>query len=120
MVPQVKSISTSEGNHLEAYTPEDKQKFCVIVRVIVGLAGGQGAESFDITVCTPQWLGEQVEREGFVLGLHHVFVKTYDPAQIKKLITKWIERCSGKTWQEVAQKISRIGYWEFESYTERP
>jgi hypothetical protein len=27
-----------------------------------------------------------------------------------------VERCSGATWQEIAVKVSRIGYWEFEDY----
>jgi hypothetical protein len=25
-------------------------------------------------------------------------------------------RCSGDTWEEVAQKVSLLGQWEFEGY----
>lgn len=113
---QVKRISTWEGYDLESHVPQDTQKFSVLVRAVVGPRGGEGEESFDIHVCTPQWLDEQVEREGFVLGTHRLFVKTYDTAQIKKLVTKFIERYSGDSWQDVAEKISRIGQWEFEEY----
>ncbi len=101
---------------MELRVPHDTQRFCVLVRVMVGPRGGEGEESFDINVCTPQWLEEQVEREGFVLGTHRLFVKTYDTAQIKKLITKFIERYSGDSWRDIAVKISRIGQWEFEDY----
>lgn len=113
---QVKGISTWEGDHLELHVPQDPQKFCVLVRATVGPRGEDGADSFDINVCTPEWLKDQVEQEGFALGLHRLFVKTYDPAQIKKLITKFIERYTGDSWREVAEKISGIAQWEFESY----
>jgi hypothetical protein len=113
---QVKRISTWEGDDLESHVPQDTQKFSVLVRAVVGPRGDEGEESFDINVCTPLWLEEQVEREGFVLGTHRLFVKTYDTAQIKELITKFIERYSGDSWQDVAEKISRIGHWESEEY----
>jgi hypothetical protein len=117
---QVKGISTWEGDHLELHVPKDQQKFCLLVRAMVGPRGGEGEESFDMNVCTPQWLEEQVEREGFVFGTHRLFVKAYDTAQIKKLITKFIERYSGDSWREVAEKISRVARWEFEDYKPAP
>jgi hypothetical protein len=113
---QVKGIFTWEGDHLELYVPQDPRKFSVLVRVMVGPRGGEGEESFDINVCSLQWLEEHVEREGFVFGTHRLFVKTYDSVQIKNLITKFIERYSGDSWREIAEKISRIAHWEFEDY----
>jgi hypothetical protein len=113
---QVKGISTWEGDGLELHVPQDPRKFSVLIRAMVGPRGSEGEESFDINVCTPQWLEEEVERQGFVLGTHRLFVGTYDVAQIKKLITKFIEQYSGDSWRDVAQKISRIGHWEFEDY----
>lgn len=112
----VRRISTSEGDDLELYVPQDPQKFCVLVRAMVGPRGGVGEESFDINVCTPQWLEEQIDGEGFVFGTHRLFVKTYDTLQIKKLITKFIERYSGDSWREVAEKIGPFARWEFEDY----
>ncbi len=117
---QVKGIFTWEGERLELHVPQDPQKFCVLVRIMVGPRGGEGEESFDINVCTPRWLEEQVEREGFVFGTHRLFVKTYDSVQIKNLITKFIERYSGDSWREVAEKISRMARWEFEDYKPTP
>ena len=60
-----------------------------------------------------EWLNDQIEREGFVLGLHQLFVRTYDRGQIKKLITKFVENRTGDSWRELANKISRIARWEF-------
>jgi Immunity protein 8 len=112
----LRRISTSEGDDLELYVPQDPQKFCVLVRAMVGPRGGVGEESFDINVCTPQWLEEQIAHDGFAFGTHRLFVQMYDPLQIKKLITKFIERYSGDSWREVAEKIGRFARWEFEDY----
>jgi hypothetical protein len=117
---QVKGIFTWEMDDLERYVPQDPEKFCVLVRAMVGPRGNEGEESFDINVCTPEWLKDQVQREGFVIGVHRLFVNTYDAARIKKLITKLIERYSGDSWRDVAEKISRIGHWEFEDYKPAP
>ncbi len=111
---QLKHIYTWQMDDLELHVPADPTKFCVLVRAMVGPRDQEGEESFDISVCTPKWLVEQVEREGFVLGIHHLFVKTYDVVEIKALLRKVMERYSGNSWREVANKLSRVAHWEFE------
>jgi hypothetical protein len=113
---QVKKIYTSEMDDLERYTPENPDSFCALVRAMVGPRGGEGEESFDIRVCTPKWLEEQVRRDGFLLGRHYLFVEHYDPPLIRRIITRFVERITGESWRDVAEKISRIAYWEFEDY----
>jgi hypothetical protein len=113
---QVRGIYTGEMDHLEGHTPTDPDNFCVLVRAMVGPRGSEGEESFDIKVCTSKWLEGQIQKDGFALGLHCLFVETYDPKQIRNLLAKFIERSSGESWREVAEKISRIARWEFEDY----
>jgi len=43
-------------------------------------------------------------------------VPVFDLATIRGTITKFVERCSGQSWNEVAAKINRIAAWEFEDY----
>lgn len=112
----VKAIYTSDMNSLENYAPDHPELFCVVVRAMVGPKHGEGEESFDINVCTPKWLAEACQREGFVIGRHYLIVARYDVPQIKKLVVELIERCDGNSWQEVAEKVGRIGFWEFEDY----
>ncbi|MCK2222051.1 Imm8 family immunity protein (plasmid) [Actinomadura sp. ATCC 31491] len=45
------------------YVPDDPQRFMFLVQMIAGPDDGPGDESFDFTVCTPQWLQDQVERD---------------------------------------------------------
>jgi immunity protein 8 of polymorphic toxin system len=112
----VKKIYTVEMDDLERHVPLNLDKFCVVIRTMVGPRGSEGEESFDINVCTPKWIEEQVEKEGFVLGRGYLVVGRYDPSLIRNTIVRLVESMSGGSWQEVAEKVSRIGYWEFEDY----
>lgn len=113
---QVRGFYTAEMDKIEEYQPKDSDTFCVLVRAMVGPKGTKGEESFDIRVCSPKWLEQYVEREAFLFGTHYLFVARYDVTEITKLITRFIDRCTGDSWEEVARKVSRIGYWEFEDY----
>lgn len=113
---KVKGIYTSDMDELEVYLPTDPSRFSVTVRAMVGPAEIEGEESFDLNVCTVKWLEERVEHETFVLGIHRLFVKEYNPMEIRRYITRTLEQFSGATWKDVAEKISRVAYWEFEGY----
>src|SRR5260221_408716 len=113
---KVRAVYTWTMDDLEKYTPEDLEGFCVSVRALVGPKNGEGEESFDIQVCSPKKLQEICQEQGFLVGRHHLIVCRYDAPTIKRLITELIERCEGDSWREVAEKVGRIGHWEFEDY----
>jgi hypothetical protein len=113
---EVKGLYSLEVDNLEQYIPNPPDVFLLQLRVIVGPKGAPGEESFDIKVCTPGWLANMCGNEDFVAGRHYLIVARYDFAALRKIIVKLIESCFGDSWQEVAQKVARIGYWEFEDY----
>ena len=119
MRAKVKGIYTIEMGMLHQLPPEDPIRFRIWVRAMVGPSSEEGEESFDIGVCTPKWIEAECESRGFVVGRHHLVVRHFDPHHITKVITQIIERCEGETWTEVAEKVSRIGYWDFEDYREK-
>jgi|SRR5689334_10316076 hypothetical protein len=114
ILAQVKAIYTNEMDDLEKHVPDDPERFCVFVVAMVGPRTGEGEESFEIAVCSPKWLEQRIESDGFAIGMHHLFVADYNPAQIRKILTKLIERYSGDSWEEVARKVGKIGRWEFD------
>ena len=113
---QVKALVTAEHEPLESIRLKDPECFDVIVRAMVGPRGEEGEESFDVRVCSPSWLARVCEKHGFAFGRHCLVVDSFSPTEIRTILTKFIERHSGKTWQEVAQKVARLGLWEFEDY----
>ena len=114
----IRSLITPDAPSLEEYEPEDGEDFCLFVQVLAGPACSEGEESFNVQVVTPKFLAARVEREGPVVGRHLLVVNSYDAAQIRSWLERAVGRCSGNDWNEVAEKLSRIGYWEFEDYRE--
>jgi len=103
---------------LEDHVPDDLERFCVIVRVMIDPRESDGEESFDVRVCSPLWLHQQVQHEGFVLGIQSLVVAEFIPEHIRKVLTRCIERHGCDSWQDVALKIGRMGKWEFEDLKE--
>ena len=55
----LKGLYSSDVADLENYQPEEKDNFGFVTSACIGLLGQPGGDSFDVTVCTPQWLLER-------------------------------------------------------------
>lgn len=98
----------------------DPSQFAFLARMLVGPAGGPGGESFDVTVCSPEWLAEACRRTGGVYNArHHLVVNfvDFDRRALETWLTARVQESQAETWAGVAEKLSHLGYWEFENYT---
>ena len=118
MKAEIKSIYSLEIDDLPNYIPSDPEAFSFQLRLIAGPESEPGEESFDIQVCTPKWLLENHRREDIIIGRHYLIVMEYNYERILRFINKFLLRCEGSTWTEVAEKLGRLGFWEFEDYRE--
>lgn len=117
MKAKLKEIYSLELDHaLEEFWPEDEKNFGLSVRLMIGLEDSAGSESFDILVCTPDWLKSQYAEKKCVWGHHMLIVLEYDFAFIKSEIERYITSCTGESWLTIARKLSKMGAWEFEDY----
>ncbi len=112
----VQGLCTTDGADLDVYVPGDPADVGLWVRMIVGPAGTPGEESFDVGVCTPAWLDRYVRENGPLLGRHYLIVERWDARHIRSYLTGAVESQEAQTWPELAEKIGRIGMWEFEDY----
>ena len=98
----------------------DPVEFSFLARMIVGPRDMPGEESFDITVCSPEWLAAQCRAQGGLYDPRHHLVVTLDIFDRRTLHT-WLEARVGaveaSTWPEVGERLGRLGFWEFEDYT---
>lgn len=94
------------------------EEFCLRARLFVGPADGVGEESFDITVCSPEWIAERCREDGLFDARHHVVVDvdTFDQRSLRLWLEKRVQAVSGDDWSAVGAKLGRLGYWEFEDY----
>ncbi len=113
IVAELKNLECTDVSSLEAFRPEGD--FGIYILAMIGPAGSPGEESFGFTLCTPTWFAQN-RRGEFALGRHYLFVSGYDYTALEKFVRGYCQRCMGNSWTEVAQKVARLGYWEFEDY----
>lgn len=117
MKARLKRLHSPDVPDLEKFVPASAT-FSLLIQMMVGPADGEGEESFDVQVCTPQWI-ESAYRGQVVDLRHHIHVDKYDFGRIKSRLEGMVAACEGATWSEVAEKVGRIGRWEFEDYKSR-
>src|SRR5260370_33082657 len=102
--PKTTSIEITDVPDLDPakYVPQGPEDFRCTFGLTIEPANGAGGEQFYLTVCSPKWLAKAAEKDGFVWGRHHLIVPEYNLKTITGIITKFVERCSGESWQEVA------------------
>ncbi|AJC15124.1 immunity 8 family protein [Pandoraea sputorum] len=120
MKAEIKSLhSLLLEDRLIDYWPDDVSNFGTWIRAYIGPQGEASSESFDIHVCTPEWLKAQCATQSPLWGRHMLFVEVYDYDAIKTAIERYVAAVDGDDWADIAAKLSRVGAWEFEDYQDR-
>lgn len=98
--------------------PGDPAGFAFGVQLLIGPADGPGEESFELTVCSPEWLADQCRSGQPVNGLHHVIVgwDTYDERVLRGWLEARVHAVEAATWGGLASQLCFLGDWEFENY----
>ena len=97
--------------------PGDPAGFVFGAQLLVGPADGPGEESFELTVCSPEWLAVRCRSGEPVNGLHHVVGwDTYDERILRDWLEARVHVVEAATWDGIASQLRLLGGWEFESY----
>ncbi|MFL5762443.1 MAG: immunity 8 family protein [Bacteroidia bacterium] len=116
MKAEIKYIFSPDVEDLENFHPSIEDEFCLLLQLVVGPFKEKGEESFDIVLCTPKWLLSNKKENDIIYGRHYLIVFKYDYQSIYSSLHKYVDSVTGDTWDAVAEKIGRIGKWEFEDY----
>lgn len=118
---ELKSLGTSDAHvpdfDLVHYRPENPESFSVYVDAYIGSKGDKGRDVFGFTICSPQWLVDHPAEKGFWLG-RFLLLWRWDYALLHRVLSDRCRRTEGATWEDVALKLSRYSYWEFEDYSD--
>lgn len=100
--------------------PQGPEHFVLLARIYAGPADGLGEESFEVTVCSPEWLEAACRRVGLYDARHHVVVAVdqFDRRELRRWLENRVRAVTGETWDEIGAKLARVGHWEFEDYRE--
>lgn len=114
MRARLKSLRSDEIAELARWSPPDPEEFAVPLVLEVGALGQRGRERFDLLVVTPRWLERRHGRAGAVVGHGLLVVFDWSYERVRAFLAREVERCSGRTWPEVARQVGRIAEWEGE------
>lgn len=114
MRAKLKSLSSLDVD-LATFAPDD-EAFCIAVIAEIGPLGESGAEIFQFQVCSPGWLSIELESDAIVSGRHRFFMKRYNYDALEAYVMKRVRQAEGADWCSVAEKLARLGHWEFEDY----
>jgi Immunity protein 8 len=114
MRAELKSLFSPDADPLKDFAPTGP--FGILVMAMIGPTGQQGHESFDFMLCTPEWFASNICQD-FKMGRHHLFVRGFDYTQLEGFVRDYCESCGeASTWRALAEKLARLGKWEFEDY----
>lgn len=119
MRAQLKSLLTSDIDP-QTYWPEEEDDFGFYVQATIGPEGQDSGDVFGFQVCTPKWISRSLVVEGSIFARHMLIVAENDYRAVSKRISDLCERTTGVDWHDIAIKLARYGYWEFEDYQPAP
>lgn len=114
MRAMIKRFHSPDVFQLSQYAPTGP--FGFLLQVMACPDDGMGEESFDMILCTPEWLTMDMAGNRFRWGRHHLFVEEYDWPAIERFLRATFEAVEGDTWDEIAEELGRYGRWEFEDH----
>lgn len=114
LLKQLRSLEIEDD--LNSYWPENPEYFGSWIRAIIGPDYEEGAECFDMLICTPKWLQSELVKNDVLLGKGMIIIDEYDHDKIRAFIEKQITACYADDWPSITQKLSRISFWEYEDY----
>ena len=74
-------------------------------------------ESFDVTVCTAEWLPRQCRDVGGIDNARqHLVVdfEQFDQRVLRAWLAARVQEAVADTWTEAGEGLGRLGHWEFE------
>ncbi|SEL64190.1 Immunity protein 8 [Stigmatella aurantiaca] len=118
MRAEIKSLSAVMTDDLEHFSPEDPDVFSVPMTLTVGTPDSPGGDNFEFQVCSPRYLASEVRDGGVLLVRHRLLMNAFDIQKVRQFVERYVRGCEANTWEELANKLSRLGTWEFEDYQE--
>jgi hypothetical protein len=114
MRAELKFLHSPDADPLQNFAPTGP--FGILVTAMIGPHAEEGCESFDFMLCTPEWFASHM-RSGIEMGRHHLFVRDFDYSRLEQYVRDYCGKCGeANSWPALAEKLSRLGMWEFEDY----
>jgi hypothetical protein len=105
-----------------SYRPKDENRFAVQLSLLVGTPENDFGDTFEIIVCSPRWLLENLDAHwpayrlgsGAVLpGRDLWLMKHWDYDRVKQSVNQILGSVTAETWDDLANWLGRHLSWEY-------
>jgi Immunity protein 8 len=104
------------GKNLSNFSPSSPNNFCIWLTLGIGPLNAEGSHLYQLGICTPTWLDNQIQNDGPISGRHMLLVNSFDEVEIRTFIIKTIEKCDSGDWAKTSIVLARHFAWEYEDY----
>ncbi|MEJ8827505.1 immunity 8 family protein [Variovorax humicola] len=101
---------------MRTYVPEVSDSFGFWAELEIGEHGKNGADLFQVFICTPKWLEREVHEFGPICEHAKIIVDSYSYGDLESFIRRTISSIEGHDWGAVASKLRLLALWEFDDY----
>lgn len=117
--PIIKSFHSPDVSDLPVWRPHHQEHVFVLVELSIGPHNQNGADIFQIVVCTPEALRREEKLDtDIIVDRALLVVKQFRWGTIEKHLETVVASCEDRSWVEVSQKLQRFFHWEYEDYVE--
>jgi len=112
---ELKSLMCSDFD-MRTYVPETRDLFAFWVEMEIGPVGEKSSDLFQVFVCTPKWLDQEVHRWGAQWSHAKLIINSYSFSELESFLSRAVSSVEGRDWAEVASKLRLLADWEFDGY----
>jgi hypothetical protein len=102
----------------ERYSVPDPSNFAVVCFIRVGVSVSEATQDHRLIVCSPSWLVTRQPAGAILRGQGLLIMQRYDGEALHKSLCRFAEHCVANSVAKVFDKLSRLGFSEFEDYNE--
>ncbi|MCJ8313213.1 MAG: immunity 8 family protein [Pseudomonadales bacterium] len=108
--PEIKDWDCIEYDPIGKWIPDDPAEVDFWLNMTIGIKGETGGDNFLVHIVTEKLIS-QLENRSHILVVPYYFGMN----DIIERVNVILESCHDLNWSGMAEQISKIYYWEFES-----
>lgn len=112
---ELKTVMCSDFD-MRIYVPEIGDFFAFWMEMEIGPVGEKSSDLFQVLVCTPRWLEEEVRKWGAQWSRAKLIINSYNFNELEDFVKRAVSSVEGRDWAEVASKLRLLAEWEFDGY----
>lgn len=87
----------------------------IAITAAIGSVGSDAADNFQVVVCNPEWVKQQVVSNAGIWPRGLLIVEVIDTEHVKLTLNALSQQFSSSTsWPEFTERMNRYLLWEFE------